>query len=120
MLDTSVAPPTTYMFLPGCCFNLRISSRSLTILVVFHSTLFRVLETTIWGCLVGEPRVSNFILRGNLTAERQNAGRIFHHSEPVFLIGGIQMRPRIDIGCCCSIPHPSWSFVERHRIGKID
>ena len=50
-LDTSVAPPTTYMSLPGCCFSFPISSTSRTIRVGFHATLSSVLERTIWGVL---------------------------------------------------------------------
>lgn len=112
MLDTRVAPPTTYMSLPGCCFSRRISSKSRTIRVVFHATLSSVLERTMWGVLSAYRPIANRRFRSSSRACRSRANCRWDWPAPQASI-----LPRRDTthgpGCRCPL---SRAFQRHHSM----
>jgi saccharopine dehydrogenase-like NADP-dependent oxidoreductase len=49
--DSTTSGRVTGCEQPGCCFNLRISSASRTIRMVFHASCSSVVDRTMWGVL---------------------------------------------------------------------
>ena len=124
-LDTKVAPPKVSMSFPGCCFIFRISSTYLTIRVIFHATLSRVLERTIWGICIkrgAHRRFHSSSRSGSAKRASQycSVGRIHPASQDKGVYRTerfIEVSPRLFIFCHCPIEFSIGSFdktVQRH------
>src|SRR5262245_19106469 len=97
--ETSVVPPTMCISLPGCCFNLRISSASRTIRGVFYATCSSVVDRTMRGVLSAR-RACDFILRRGLAAQGKSAGGIRQQAS---LLSRLALR--LEVERCLVAPH---------------